>query len=72
MEYLHYFNHLYESLHVLKPLHLFNIGNILKSVFHLRRSSTGKDEISIFAQTLIEEDQHSFYEREGIFDDSKS
>ena len=65
-DYLQYFDHLLTTQKILKSLHLFNINNILRSIFNLRRSSTGKEELQIFATMVVEEDQELIYNKSGF------
>ena len=71
-EYLQYYDHLLESQNLVKPLHLFCISNLLRSIFSLRRTSTGKEELQIFAHMMAEEDQDLIYARSGFAKDPSS
>jgi hypothetical protein len=55
-DYLQYFDHLHEQTNKIKSLHFFNICNILRSVLNVRRVSTGREELQIFANFIIEEE----------------
>ena len=55
-EYLLYLDYLHESQGIVKSLHFFSLGNILRSLLYVRRVTTRKEELKVLADMVFEDD----------------